>query len=273
MKGKPTNLRSLEARIRNAANHAGEEESHRRTTMALVVVGQMLPEGAIKGGSAMAVRYGRSTRYTRDLDVARHSSLEKFQDDFETSLNAGWQGFTGRLVERTPPKPANVPHGYVMRPFEVKLSYEGRSWCTVDFELGHNEIDDADRPEETISPELVELFVEIGFPAPTPVPVMRVNHQIAQKIHAVSAPGSDRVRDLVDLQLLMDKENINYSVVAKTCRRLFDYRKGHSWPPVLRSGQDWESLYSEASEGIPISQSLAEAIIWFNGIIQEIDKN
>jgi hypothetical protein len=33
----------------------------RRTTMALVVIGQMLPEGAVKGGSAMALRYGSST--------------------------------------------------------------------------------------------------------------------------------------------------------------------------------------------------------------------
>lgn len=46
-----------------------EQALRRRVAMALVVVGQMLPEGAIKGGSAMAVRYGRGTRFTRDLDV------------------------------------------------------------------------------------------------------------------------------------------------------------------------------------------------------------
>ena len=273
MKENPTNVRSLQMRIRNAANDAGEEEARRQATMALVVVGQMLPEGAIKGGSAMAVRYGLNTRFTRDLDVARSGSLEEFQAAFEEALQVGWQGFTGRLVERTPPKPAGVPTGYVMRPFEVKLSYEGKAWCTVDFELGHNEIEDAEEPEKKISSGLVDLFVEIGFSAPIPVPVMRIDHQIAQKIHAVSAPGSDRVRDLVDLQLLMDKEEINYRVVAETCRRLFDYRKAHSWPPVVQSGPNWGPLYLIASEGLPVSQDLEEAIGWLDEIIQEIDKN
>lgn len=54
----PNSARSLEQRIRNLE---GSEELaiRRRVGMALVVVGQVLPEGAIKGGSAMALRYGR----------------------------------------------------------------------------------------------------------------------------------------------------------------------------------------------------------------------
>ena len=73
--------------------------------MALVVVGQMLPEGAIKGGSAMALRYGRGTRFTQDLDAARVQPLARFRSDFEDSLSTGWAGFTGRLVEKAPPLP------------------------------------------------------------------------------------------------------------------------------------------------------------------------
>ncbi len=64
--GAPTNVRSLEQRIRNLEGSEGLAH-RRRIAMALVVVGQMLPEGAIKGGSAMALRYGRGTRFTRDL--------------------------------------------------------------------------------------------------------------------------------------------------------------------------------------------------------------
>lgn len=45
----------------------------RRVGMALVVVGQPLPEGGINGGSAMALRFGRATRFTQDFDSARHS--------------------------------------------------------------------------------------------------------------------------------------------------------------------------------------------------------
>jgi Nucleotidyl transferase AbiEii toxin, Type IV TA system len=142
----PTSVRSLEQRIRHLE---GNEQLalRRRVGMALVVVGQMLPEGAIKGGSAMALRYGRGTRFTQDLDAARVQPLARFRSDFEDALATGWAGFTGRLIEKAAPRPAGVPTAYVMQPFDVKLDYRGRPWCTVKFELGHNEIGDADEPE------------------------------------------------------------------------------------------------------------------------------
>ncbi len=104
----PNSVRSLEQRIRNLE---GSEELaiRRRVGMALVVVGQMLPEGAIKGGSAMALRYGRGTRFTQDLDAARVQPLARFRSDFEDSLAAGWAGFTGRLIERHRDRPACQP--------------------------------------------------------------------------------------------------------------------------------------------------------------------
>lgn len=95
----------------------------------------------------MALRFGRKTRFTTDLDAARVQPLVQFRSDLENSLAAGWAGFTGRLVEKTPARPTGVPTAYVTRPFEIKLAYKGRPWCTVKFELGHNEIGDADEPE------------------------------------------------------------------------------------------------------------------------------
>lgn len=118
--GAPTNVRSLEQRIRNLEGDDGLAQ-RRRVSMALVVVGQMLPAGAIKGGSAMALRLGRSTRFTRDLDAARIGPLAAFRAEFEEMLARGWAGFTGRLVEKSAPKPDAMPKAYVMQPFDVKL--------------------------------------------------------------------------------------------------------------------------------------------------------
>ncbi|AOZ72020.1 hypothetical protein BK816_00840 [Boudabousia tangfeifanii] len=266
----PPSVRSLEQRIRNLEKDAGLVQ-RRRIAMALVVVSQMLPEGAVKGGSAMALRYGRNTRFTRDLDAARVKSMEKFRSDFESSLAYGWAGFTGRLVKKSPPKPAGIPSAYVMQPFEVKLDYKGRSWCTVSFELGHNEIGDTDDPEYRISKELVELFAELGLENPKPVPVMRSGHQIAQKLHAVSSPGSDRARDLVDLQLLVSaEEDLDFSQVATTCSRLFRYRKQQSWPPTISSGKDWPQLYEEAAQELDVLPTVHEALAWTNNLISQI---
>lgn len=171
----PTTVRSLEQRIRNLEGAEGLA-MRRRISMALVVVGQMLPQGAVKGGSALALRCGRGTRFTQDLDAARVQSLAQFRSEFEESLSGGWAGFTGRLIEKAAPRPPTVPRAYVMQPFDVKLDYRGRSWCTVKFELGHNEIGDADSPEFQLAEDLAELFTDVGLELPKPVPVMRADH-------------------------------------------------------------------------------------------------
>lgn len=265
----PTSLRSLEQRIRNLEGDEGLAV-RRRVTMALVVVGQMLPEGAIKGGSAMALRYGRGTRFTRDLDAARVQSLAKFRNDFEESLSAGWEGFSGRLAVRAAPKPAGVPASYVMQPFEVKLDYRGKPWCSVKFELGHNEIGDADEPEYRLSADLAALFTEVGLEAPRPVPVMRADHQIAQKLHALSAAESERAHDLVDLQLLEKDEDLSFSQVAATCVRLFNYRRQQAWAPTITVGTRWDTFYTNAAEGLDVLTTVEEAVIWVNSLIERI---
>ncbi|WP_200837805.1 nucleotidyl transferase AbiEii/AbiGii toxin family protein [Ruania rhizosphaerae] len=266
----PPNLKSLEQRIRNL------EDDHtsslrRQITMAMVAVGQMLPQGAVKGGTAMALRYGRAeSRFTQDLDAARAVPLMDFLDDFEASLIQGWAGFTGRLVDRTPPRPAGVPPAYVMQPFDVKLDYLGRSWRTVKFELGHNEIDDVVDPELHIAPDLVDLFVELGLSAPQPIPVMRADHQVAQKLHAVSEPGSERARDLVDLQLLDMGENLDLAQVKASCSRLFAYRQRQAWPPVIGVGEQWDSLYAAATEGVGVLASVDDAVAWVNEFVRRV---
>lgn len=265
----PPNKQSLEARLRNVEG-ADAAVQRRRTTMSLVVVGQMLPEGAIKGGSAMALRFGRGSRFTRDVDAARVQSLEQFRADFEESLAAGWAGFTGRLVERAAPSPPGVPAGYVMQPFDVKLDYRGQSWCTAKFELGHNEIGDGDAPEYRLADDLVKMFTGVGLPAPRPVPVMRADHQIAQKLHAASCPGSDRARDLVDLQLLDAGEELDLGTVAVTCERLFSYRQQQQWPPTLTLGEGWDDLYVVAAEGLDVLASVGEAVVWVNEFVKRI---
>lgn len=265
----PPSVRSLEQRLRNVEGAEGLVQ-RRRVAMALVVVGQMMPEGAIKGGSAMALRYGRGTRFTRDLDAARVQPLARFRTDFEASLAAGWAGFTGRLIARAAPRPPAIPPPYVMQPFDVKLDYRGRSWCTVSFELGHNEIGDAEEPEHRLAPDLASLFTEVGLATPRPVPVMRADHQVAQKLHAVSAEGSERARDLVDLQLLDRGESLDLAQVAATCARLFTYRQQQAWPPTIVGSAQWESLYAHASDGLDVLPKVSDAIAWTNDLVQRI---
>lgn len=164
----------------------------------------MLPPGAVKGGAARKFLLGHAnTRFTTDLDVARRDSVNTFVAELEESLRAGWGDFTGRVVPRQPPKPLGVPAAYVMRPYEIRMSYKRGSWCTVHLELGHDEIGDTRDAVPFLAADLLELFANLGLPQPAAVPVLAVHHQIAQKLHACTEAGSDRAHDLVDLQLLV----------------------------------------------------------------------
>ena len=127
--------------------------------MGNVIVAQMLPDGVVKGGSSLMFRYGsQTTRYTRDMDTARMMKLEEYLRLLEASLSNGWNGFTGKLVTVTPPKPKGVPPAYIMMPFDIKLNYCGRPWQTIRIEIGHNEIGDADDFEEILPEDVVTVF-------------------------------------------------------------------------------------------------------------------
>ena len=89
-----------------------------RAVIANTIVGQLLPGGAVKGGSALKFKYGdKSTRFSRDFDTARQKDLESFINDFQNALTIGWNGFTGRIVKKEPAKPKNVPEEYIMQLF------------------------------------------------------------------------------------------------------------------------------------------------------------
>lgn len=78
--------------------------------MANVIVGQMLPEGVVKGGSSLKLRFGdATTRFTTDLDAARVGTMENFRTSMDEALREGWEGFAGRLVEKDPAHPKGVP--------------------------------------------------------------------------------------------------------------------------------------------------------------------
>ena len=243
-----------------------------RSLLANAIVGQFLPDGVAKGGSALKLRFGATGfRATRDLDAARRGDLADFERILDERLRAGWHGFTGTVVPGRPAHPRGVPGEYVMRPFEVRLAYNGKSWCTVDLEVGHNEVGDADDPEYVLAPDVAAMFATLGFPAPKPVPLMPIPFQIAQKLHGATGPGSRRANDLVDLQLILAHGEPDWSRTREICIRLFRYRNQQAWPPTIAVGTDWESLYAVQSANVSVLPTVEEAVAWTQRLIDRID--
>lgn len=271
MTKRPNSMRHLDDAIRRACGGSAPEYMKMRTLMANAIVAQMLPDGVVKGGSALKMRFGdAATRFTTDLDTATATATETYISELAESLAAGWEGFTGRIVPREPSQPEGVPQEYVMQPFDIKLSFSGKPWCTVALEVGHNEIGDADTADWIELEDVAAIFATMGFPAPGRAPLMPLTYQVAQKIHAVTDEG-DRARDLVDLQLIAANTDIDLVAARGTCVRLFAYRMKQAWPPRIVKRKGWDELYEAQAAGLPVRPNADEAIAWANGFIASID--
>jgi hypothetical protein len=274
----PPNLNSLTARIRNAATAEGHVTRRLELIVADTAVGQMLPPGVIKGGAAMQIRLGDAeSRATRDLDAARAAelSLDTYLEQLDERLAAGWAGFTGTVRDAEGPIPVDVPPDYVMRPFLIRLSYRGRFWFNVPFELGRDEVGSTAVPELRMAASITDLFIRLGLPAPDPIPLLPADHQMAQKLHACTwldrSGGNDRAHDLVDLQILDREEAPDPARVGTTARRLFESRRAQSWPPTVSVHGRWDTLYTAAAEGLDVIGTVEEAVDWANSLVARID--
>ena len=243
--------------------------------VANVAVGQMLPPSVVKGGTAMKLRVGEpGSRFTPDFDASRSAeiTLDDYIDELADRLADGWGGFTGTVQQEAAATPDAVAAEYVMQPFSIRLAYRRRHWLTVAFELGHDEIGSTKHHDLRIADDLITLFETLGLETPAPIPVLALDHQIAQKLHACTYVNpktgqNDRAHDLVDLQILEQEEAIDMAHVAATAKRLFAARQEHAWPPTVVQYDRWETIYTEAATGLDVLDNVADAVTWANDFI------
>ena len=141
------------------------------------------------------------------------------------------------------------------------------------FELSYDEVGDADAFDTVPLPkDVLEIFEKLNLPVPQPFPLMRVAHQIAQKLHGATDPDYVRAQDVIDLQLMMKRESVDKTEVLQICKRLFANRKKQSWPPKLEVSDEWRVAYAGMLGDIPVLPTVDEAVDWANELISEIDR-
>ena len=270
----PRNEHALELALNRLAGSNIKAVEY-RDIMAGVVLGQMLPDGCVvKGGTSMRLRFGPGrSRVTMDFDTSRRDDLDIYLKQLRERTERGWQGFTGEVLIRKQGSPKGIPFEYVMQPLDVKLAYRHQPWCTIRLEVSHNELGDADEVEHCDLPaDIVNIFTSLGFPVPNAIPLMPLPFQIAQKLHGLSSQGSNRARDLIDLQLLLAGAKVDLNATASVCNRLFAYRKMQPWPPTIAKGDGWNSLYDAQRGTLPVLATAEEAVAWVNDLIGKLSQ-
>lgn len=248
-----------------------------RSMMANAIVGQFLPDGAIlKGGSSLRFRYGSSfTRNTKDFDATRKGDLDGFLKAIRRSMSEGWNGFTGECRVLAQANPKDVPFDYVMQPVEIGLKYRNNPWCRVDLEISHSEAG-ATESCDWVSPpaEVVAAFDALGFPQPRPVPLITLEHQLAQKLHGASGESAknSRAHDLIDIQLIVADGAVDLAAVKRICHELYRQRRKQDWPTLVTKHEGWDALYDEKRRGLDVIDSVDGAIQFVNDLISKIDE-
>lgn len=199
----------------------------------------------LKGGYAMELRF-LTARSTRDLDFTLRSGGKEAA--LENLRNAGaldlGDFFSFRVGGATMSLDA-APDGGARYPVEAIL--DGRVFVKfhVDVGIGDVTID----PPETLAARDWLAFAGI---APPLVAMITREQQFAEKIHAYTLPRStpnSRVRDLVDLYLLVVSGSMDANRSREALRRTFERRATHEVPKALTPPPlDWDRPFLSLAE-------------------------
>jgi len=197
------------------------------------------PPWLLKGGYAMELRM-KAARTTRDIDLALKqlplpaagweanagSILEMLREAGETDSHDHFTFLIGEAVQDLDA----APYGGARFPVEARLA--GRTF--VRFHLDVSTGDVLREPYQFLPSRDWLGFAGI---AAGQFPAISAEEQFAEKLHAYTLPRegreNSRVRDLVDLVLLIEQSRLDAARLRNAIRETFQRRQTHEVPPTL----------------------------------------
>jgi hypothetical protein len=210
----------------------------------------------LKGGYAMELRFV-AARSTKDLDFTLrsgdgNSALDQLQ--VAGALDIG-DFFSFRVGDAMLDLVA-APYGGARYPVDALM--DGRVFVKfhVDVGIGDVILD----PMETVTTRDWLAFAEIPPPS---VAIIAREQQFAEKVHAYTLPRSNRnsrVRDLVDMVLLVQSQSLQMDRTRDALHRTFERRATHELPKALtRPPTEWERPFLALAEECRIELGLRAA--------------
>lgn len=258
---------ALEERLKQIAKTEGTELQRLRRQVAFDRLLARLFDGAdtqwaLKGGYAMELRF-QVARATKDLDFtvraistpSGDSVLEYLQETGRRNLGDFFSFRVGLPMMDLD----GAPYGGSRYPVEATMAQRTFAKFHLDVGIGDVVID----PLEHIQTRDWLGFAEIP---PVSVPTIQREQQFSEKLHAYTLPRvgtvNSRVRDLVDMILLIQSRTLNVSTAAEALRRTFDRRGTHPMPVELEPPPlDWSAPFERLADECHLDQSATEAFV------------
>lgn len=230
------------------------------------------PKWLLKGGYALEFRFQNIARATKDIDFSipkmKEATAEKILEllGAESAQDLGdWFSF---LIGAPMLELDRAVYGGWRFPVESRV--DGRTFSKFHLDVG---VGDAlfSEPEWKSGPELLSFA---GIP-PARVALLPVDQQFSEKIHAYSLPRENpnsRVRDLVDLVLLIEYGLPDKAVMIGALKATFERRKTHELPTRLeKPPANWEGTYREMAEECGVTKkTIGEAFELLNAYWQKL---
>jgi predicted nucleotidyltransferase component of viral defense system len=255
---RPRQRERLERTLARVARNQGLDQERLRRWVSFLALCGVLERAAadgllggyyLKGGVAMELRFAQRARATKDLDVGLPGDRAARLQEFERALKLGFDHFSFRI------KPAirQMDLADTVR-IEVALQYRTRAWQTIEVDLG---------PVGATNVDLVDPAIqglrELGIPVTSPVRCISLSEQVAQKLHACTAPktAATRARDVLDILLIETLGQLDYAAARKAARRVFRERATHDFPPVFTVPPVWRPELAALADqlGFPVTDA------------------
>lgn len=217
---------------------------------------------ALKGGYALELRF-KSARSTIDIDLTVQRVVEAteggeavrviremLQNAADVSLDDWFEYTIGPpLMDLTA-----APYGGAR--YSVETRMDGRIFARFHLDAGVGDV--------VILPlETVECHDWLGF-AGIEKPRVRMisrEQQFAEKIHAYTLPRSSpnsRVKDLIDLALLVGENQFDRRKVFDALRLTFERRNTHALPTTLNAPpEDWQTPFEALAKECGLQTKIA----------------
>ncbi|MCL2784310.1 MAG: nucleotidyl transferase AbiEii/AbiGii toxin family protein [Propionibacteriaceae bacterium] len=258
--------RVLNQRINAAARNGGVSVQRFRNRIAFQRMLARLavdPSWVLKGGFSLEMRLGLAARATKDLDLWRLSSATsdplEIQDMLQDALDRDMMdGFTFQVglpshvdIQDAEPSTWRV---------NVKTQFHRSLFASTRIDIVTTDTVDNDETEPlTVEPALSDVGV------PFMIRAINLDRHAAEKYHAcvrvyANDRPSTRVKDLVDLVLLIEGDWLHKPQLGAALVRVFQERNNAEPPSKLpdQPPQDWQTTYRKeaADTGVTVSDAL-----------------
>lgn len=218
----------------------------------------------LKGGMALEVRLHDDARLTKDVDLGLRDDIDDDRDLHDRVTDALAVDLDGDGFVLTASQPVSLAAdgaGHLTWRIKVAASLAGKPFGGIQLDVSPraHELDRTDRLR------LANLLDFAGVPAPV-VEVVDVNRHAAEKFHAMLRDFGDRensrVRDLVDLALLIEHDLLDTTRLAEAAAQVWAERDATAPPSSLPSlPATWPERYERLAADHNLSTSSFAAAV------------